>query len=83
MSKMAGNIKKSNEAMASETKVRTVASKREHSRSHNPTSFRLSPEILAKLEDLRAFERETTGKIPSATAVVIALIERAHAQAAG
>lgn len=83
MSRMAGNIQKSNEALAEEGKVRAVASKREHSRSHTPTSFRLSPEILAKLEDLRAFDRERTGKIPSATAVIISLIERAHAEATG
>ena len=70
MSRMAGNIRKSEQALTEDSTIRTKASTREHSTSNSPTSFRFPPEILAKLEDLREAEKKRKGKIPSIAEII-------------
>ncbi len=78
MTSMADKIKKSNQAVAPNDATRERASEREHSKSTPPTSYRLPPDILAQIEALRIAQGQQTGRVPTATDVIKALVREAH-----
>lgn len=78
MTNMADRIKKSNQAVAPNDATRERASEKEHSKSTPPTSYRLPPEILAQIEAIRISQGQQTGRVPTATDVIKALVSEAH-----
>ena len=78
MANMADRIKKSNQAVAPDDATRERASEMEHSKSTSPTSYRLPSETLAQIEALRIAHGQQTGRVPTATDVIKALVSEAH-----
>ena len=81
MTSMADKIRKSSSAVESDNAVRGRESEREQSRSNPPTSYRLPQEILGQIEALRIAQAQRTGRVPTATEVIKALIQEAHEKA--
>ncbi len=81
MTSMADKIRKSSTAVPSDDTAREKASEKEHSRSNPPTSYRLPQETLAQIEALRIAQAQATGRVPTATEVIKALIHQAHEKA--
>ena len=81
MTSMADKIRKSSSAVPSDNAARERESEREHSRSNPPTSYRLPQEILGQIEALRIAQAQQTGRVPTATEVIKALIQEAHEKA--
>lgn len=79
MANMADRIKRSNQTTTSDEKAaRENASHKEHSKANLPTSFRLPPDTLSQLEELRIARGQESGRIPTATEIVKSLIAEAH-----
>lgn len=78
MTSMADKIKKSSTAVPPDETARERASEKEHSKSTPPTSYRLPHDTLAQLEALRIDQGQRTGRIPTATDVIKALVRQAH-----
>ena len=78
---MAESLTQSSEPSVQDIQTRTIESEREHTKSHKSTSIRFSPDIVAKIEQLKIAGGRETGKVPTQTALLNELINKAYDEA--